>query len=198
MDIPLHARVDCADGECGESTYVIVDPTTHRVTDFVVQAGGFPNQEWLVPLDMVVQTEQDRIVIRVDGKDLPNLKPFTVSEFLPGSEPIDPYPAGGYMVWPSMAPETSIEVETQQIPPNTVAIPHGAEVKATDGDVGKVDEFLIDPLSNKITHMVIHEGVLWNKREVTIPVEEIDRITENTVFLKVDKYTVEHLPDRKA
>ncbi len=198
MDIPIHAPVHCADGPCGESTYVIVDPATRRVTDFVVKDSSFPSSEWLVPLNMVVQSDPDKIIIRVTGRDLSSLRPFKVSDFLPGQEPMEGYPAEGYMVWPANAPEEHIEVETEQIPATSLAVQRGAEVKATDGDVGKVDEFLIDPISSRITHIILSGGSLFDKREVTIPVEQIERITEDTVYLKIDKYTVEHLPDRKV
>jgi hypothetical protein len=38
------------------------------------------------------------------------------------------------------------------------------------------------------------EGHLWGKKEVTIPVSAIDRIAEDTVYLKRDQKTVEALP----
>ena len=197
MDIPLHAPVHCADGPCGESTYVIVDPRTKKVTDFVMREAGFPNTERIVPLDLVVQSEPEKIIIRCEQKDLGELKTFTVQQFLPGNTDDGLYPPQGVMVWPTTAPENPQHVEVQQIDPNLNAIHKGARVKATDGEVGKVDEFLIDPVSNKITHLVMREGLLWDKREVVIPVEDIDRLEDDTVYLKLDQYTVEHLPDRR-
>lgn len=197
MDIPLHAAVHCADGLCGESTYVIVDPRTKKVTDFVLREAEFPNTERIVPLDLIVESEPEKILIRCEGKDLGDLKPFTVDQFLPGDADYGIYPPAGVMVWPATAPENPQPLEMQQIDPNSMAINKGATVKALDGDVGKVDEFLVDPVNNKITHLVMREGLLWDKREVVIPVEEIEKIEDDTVFLTLDKYAVEHLPDRK-
>jgi uncharacterized protein YrrD len=197
MDIPLHVPVHCADGPCGESTYVIVDPRTNKVTDFVIKVGKFPNTERIVPLDLIVQSEPEKIIIRCEGKDVDELKPFVVEQFLPGNTDIGMYPPTGVMIWPANAPENPQPIEVPQIDPETLAIHKGATVKAMDGDVGKVDEFLIDPVSNKITHLVMREGLLWDKREVVIPVDEIERIEDDSVYLKLDKYAVEHLPDRK-
>jgi hypothetical protein len=42
------------------------------------------------------------------------------------------------------------------------------------------------------------EGHLWGKKEVTIPVSAIDRIEEDTVYLKLDKKAVESLPSESV
>jgi sporulation protein YlmC with PRC-barrel domain len=67
-------------------------------------------------------------------------------------------------------------------------------VHAEDGIVGKVDEFLVSPNNNHITHLVLREGHLWGKKDVTIPVSEIEKITEDAVYLKLDKKAIEKLP----
>jgi hypothetical protein len=40
----------------------------------------------------------------------------------------------------------------------------------------------------------MREGHLWGQRDVTIPISKIDRMEENTVYLKLDKESVEALP----
>ena len=54
MDIPLNAEAHCADGVCGRSTYVIVNPVNEQVTHVVVREEWFPHNEHLVPLDLVI------------------------------------------------------------------------------------------------------------------------------------------------
>ena len=61
--------------------------------------------------------------------------------------------------------------------------------------VGRVDEFLVDPENDDhITHIVLREGHLWGQKDVTIPISDIERIKENTVYLKIDKRKIEALP----
>jgi uncharacterized protein YrrD len=84
--------------------------------------------------------------------------------------------------------------EHEHIPAGEVAIRRGTPIKATDGQVGKVDEFLVDPENDVITHLVLREGHLWGKKDITIPVSEIKEITEEAVYLKLDKKTLEKLP----
>ena len=85
-------------------------------------------------------------------------------------------------------------LEHEHIPAGEVVIRRGTPVKATDGEVGKVDEFLVDPENNNISHLILREGHLWGKKDVTIPVSEIDKIAEDGVYLKLDKEAIETLP----
>jgi sporulation protein YlmC with PRC-barrel domain len=82
----------------------------------------------------------------------------------------------------------------EPIPEDELAIRRGAQVEATDGHVGRVDEFLINPDNDLITHLVLREGHLWGKKDVVIPVSQIDRFEDNTVHLKLDKSEIEALP----
>ena len=89
-----------------------------------------------------------------------------------------------------------IDVPSEAIAPDELAVHRGARVKASDGDVGQVDEFLVEPKSGCITHLVLREGHLWGQKDVTIPVSEIDRQheEEGVVYLKLDKQAIEALP----
>ena len=49
-------------------------------------------------------------------------------------------------------------------------------------------------MTGHISHLILMEGHLWGKKEVAIPVSAIDRIEEDTVYLKLDKEAVESLP----
>ena len=60
--------------------------------------------------------------------------------------------------------------------------------------VGRVDEFLVDPDTRHITHLMLQEGHLWSQKNVAIPVSGIDRVEEETIYLKLGKHTVESLP----
>ena len=96
---------------------------------------------------------------------------------------------------PKAIPETEmISVEHERIPPGELAVRRGARVEATDGHAGRVDEFLVHPTDGHITHLVLREGHLWGKKDVSIPVSQIDHIQEDAVYLKLDKHSVEALP----
>jgi hypothetical protein len=44
MDISINADVHCADGLCGQSTYVIINPVVKKVAHLVVKAMVFPHR----------------------------------------------------------------------------------------------------------------------------------------------------------
>jgi hypothetical protein len=88
---------------------------------------------------------------------------------------------------------TVVRVQRKHIPPGELAMHQGARVEATDGHVGRVDEFLVDS-SEHITHLVLRDGHLWGQKEVIIPVSEIHHIEEDAVCLKIDRHTIESLP----
>jgi sporulation protein YlmC with PRC-barrel domain len=100
-----------------------------------------------------------------------------------------------YLVWPyGMYQEMPMPLEHKHIPAGEVAIHRGTPVMATDGQVGKVDEFVVNPENDTITHLVLREGHLWGKKDITIPLSEIDKIADDAVYLKLDKKALAGLP----
>jgi sporulation protein YlmC with PRC-barrel domain len=106
---------------------------------------------------------------------------------------------GGMLAFPYSIPDYRVEtvpVHSEQIPPEELAVRRGARVHATDGhNVGKVDEFLVDPDNCHVTHLVLREGHLWAHKEIAIPVSEIDFLGEEEVHLKLSKAQIEQLPE---
>ena len=97
---------------------------------------------------------------------------------------------------PYVVPETTVKEaeEHLQIPPGELAVRRGTRVEATDGFVGKVDEFVINPMNNQITHLVLREGHLWGKKDVIIPLSVMSDTRKDTVLLKLNKNQIESLP----
>ncbi len=192
-NIPINARVECADGFGGESTYVVINPTNQMVTYFVIES-KFPDPvEYLVPVDYVAETSSDMIRLSCTKEELAKMEPFTETHFIKNERPN--YEDTYYLPYaaPSAEPFYA-RVEEERIPPGQLAVHRGAQVEATDGHVGKVGEFVVDPDSGHITHMILQEGHFWGKKEMALPVSVIERTFQDTVFLKLDKQAVESLP----
>jgi sporulation protein YlmC with PRC-barrel domain len=193
MDIPMNAKVSCTDGPCGQSTYLVLKPTNEEITHVVVSDDNYPETEYLVPIDRIVESTPDSIRLNCSREELSKMAIFNQVEFIP-SDSKGPF-GNVYMLWPYVTPEAyNITFENEHIPANELAIRRGANVEATDGRVGQVDEFLINPVNDTITHMVLREGHLWGQKNISIPLSQIDRIEENTVWLKLDKKSIEALP----
>jgi sporulation protein YlmC with PRC-barrel domain len=203
MEIPLQAQVECTDGVCGRSMYVLIDPVADRVTHLVVREDSSINTEYIVPIDSVAETIIDTIRLRCSKAELEKMDPFVkttfVEEKLSGRELIysgGRYGMGSYYYIPYVVPDMTIQVpvEHQQIPPGELAVRRGTRVEATDGYVGRVDEFVVNPKNGHITHLVMREGHLWGQKDVILPLSAMGDIRDDTVFLKLDKHQIESLP----
>ena len=197
MDIPINVDVLCAGELCGRSTSLLVNPVNERVTHLVVTEKTFPNIERMVPIDEIIESTPNSILLRCNRAGLSNMEAFEETDFidsgrletkLPYDVPFQVWPYGMYAAIPA-------HLEHERIPAGEIAIHRGtAVIAAADEQVGKVDEFLVDPEDDVITHLVLREGHLWGKRDITIPISEIKKIAEDAVYLKLDKEALEKLP----
>jgi hypothetical protein len=173
-----------------------------HVTHLVVKADLPPNTEYIVPVDFVTETVADTIRLHCSKAQLENMDPFVQTEYV--METVRDYAGyrggmsglGAYYYMPYVTSEVRIPVtvEQKQIPPGELAIHRGTHVEATDGYVGKVDEFLVDAESGHITHMVMREGHLWGRKDVIIPLSAMDEPHGDAVLLNLNKQQIESLP----
>ena len=204
MEIPLNAQIECTDGVCGRSAYVVMNPVFEQVTHVVVKDVSSPGKEYMVPVDFVTDSTGETIKLRCSKAELEKMDPFNQTTFIVERVPAENYSTGGpeyggngsYFYMPYVTRDKTIYVteENQQTPPGELAVQRGTRVKATDGYVGKVDEFVVNPENGYITHMVMREGHLWGKKDVAIPLSAIGEQREDTVFLTLDKAQIEALP----
>jgi uncharacterized membrane protein/sporulation protein YlmC with PRC-barrel domain len=195
--IPLDAEVRCSDGRAGTSSHVIFDPTSRRVTHFVVSDDrAVDPQYFLVPIDLVTDTIQGSISLACTKEELAQLAPFMERHYIenPGME--TGYPADSVYLAPYVTPVdlAYLPVELERVPVGELALHREAEVVASDGHVGQVDELVLDPESGAITHFILRSGHAWGKKEVAIPVSAVAETLEDTVTLKLDKEAVGRLP----
>ena len=213
MDIPINAEVYCTDGLCGRSTRLVIDPKTADVTHLVVKEHRFPHTEFLVPLDNVAASTIQRIDLHCRVDELARFQPLDEVEYMTldqaggdvresmrelASEETIIFPYFTSDPEPLSPGDTIIRVRHEMLPPGELAIQRGAEVIATDGRIGRVDDLEVDPQNGHITHMRLLEGHLWGKKHVIIPVSEILRIEEDRIYLKLGKEQVETLPSIPA
>jgi len=196
MDIPINVEVLCAGETCGRSTYLVINPVNERITHLVVAEKAFPNIERLVPIDKILASSPNSIQLRCNPSELSDMDTFEETDFIASGQMEASFPYEvPYEVWPyAMYEAMPMPFEHEHIPAGEVVIRRGTPVRATDGQVGKVDEFLVDPENDVITHLVLREGHLWGRKDVTIPVSEIKKIAEEAVYLKLDKKAIETLP----
>ena len=195
MEFPLNADVHCSDGRCGRSTYIVLNPATEEITHLVVQEKRPSRAERLVPVQLVERTAAEVILLNCTLEEFTNLESFNQTEFVYTDLPHHARDPSLTVLWPYTVPaKRVVDQRVRPIPPGQLAVRRGARVRATDGRVGTVDEFVVDPDSGNVTHLAMREGHLWGDRLVCIPVDDVDHIEETAVHLRIDKDTVAALP----
>jgi sporulation protein YlmC with PRC-barrel domain len=194
MRFPLNADVHCLDGLCGRSSYVVLNPVSEQITHIVVQEKQPSRVERLVPAILVGQTAAEVILLNCTLSEFSALEPFNQTEFVYGDLPHHATDPSLALLWPYAVPAKRIvDDKIRPIPPGDLAVRRGARVQATDGRVGQVDEFLVDPESGYITHLCVRESRRRGEWRACIPVSEIAEIKEEVVHLRVDKKAVERM-----
>jgi hypothetical protein len=194
-NIPLGAKVHCLDQACGESIAVLVDPANQKVTHLVLQDNSLaPEHTRVVPLEQVKDSTPKEIDLACNRETVQGLDPFEVTRTTQVERPMPP--AGGADTFTSMPSETTtVESREEVIPEGEIVLHRGSKVEATDGSVGQVDAIYVRPENGEIRNVVTEEGFIWNKKVVMLPRQAIDHMTDNTVYLNIDKHSVHTLPE---
>ena len=195
-DIPLNAKVQCSDSPCGKATNVVLNPVTKTVTHIVVEDKKLPaNPTRLVPIAEVASTTPQQITLSCTRDEVAKMPPFIVTQFVQESGSGMAYASGEAYHSQYVYNDTAYDsVNVEQIPADEMALVSGMEVEASDGKVGKLDELVLDPNSGQITHIQMREGHLFGKKDVAIPISDVDFSDGKTVYLKIDKNAVKALP----
>jgi hypothetical protein len=86
----------------------------------------------------------------------------------------------------------------RNIPEDTIHLKEGTDVMSADGEhVGDVERLIIEPDSNKTTHFVISQGLLFKDRKL-VPVHWVRSVDEEKVQLSVTSQLLEQLPSYEA
>jgi len=183
-EFAMGATVSCADGPGGRVSRVIIDPATETVTHLVIEPKHRLGLGRLVPLDLVDTTAGD-LRLRCTVEEFGNLEPAEETEL------VDDF-AGG--VSASMGFTSPVPVIIEDVVPLGEAdVERGEPVHALDGEIGRVQGFLVDPDDHRVTHVLLEEGHLWGRKKVSIPVSAVTGV-EHGIRLSLTKKQVEDLP----
>jgi uncharacterized membrane protein/sporulation protein YlmC with PRC-barrel domain len=191
MNFPLDADVQCTDGPGGVSTTIIVDPTSETVTHIAVRDPERVHTEYLVPIDQIGETTVDSIQLKCSQAELKQMQQFIETEFV--DMPTSYYSGDMAMGYGYTGPDIVV-VEHELIPEGEIAIHRGMAVEATDGYIGTVEELVVDSASGQVSQLVLQKGHFRGETNVSLPITEIEKVEGYTIFLKLDKASIEVLP----
>jgi sporulation protein YlmC with PRC-barrel domain len=192
----MGAAATCTDGVCGKVARVVVDPVARTITHLVVEPKHWSGPGRLVPLDLVDATTGE-IRLRCTLAEFEKLEPAEETQLLPG---VPGYPGYGpeqvlFMPYYGLGVGSAVPLTAtyDTIPLDEVEVRRGEHVHATDGAIGRVQGLVIDPASRHVTHVLLQEGHLWDRKEVAIPIGAITGVDDG-IRLSLSKQQVQDLP----
>lgn len=196
MNVPLNAAVTCTDGPCGRTTNLVVNPVTHVVTHIVLEDKSLPgNATRLVPVANVASASAQSVTLSCAKAEVAKMPPFAVTDFVQQTPPGMAYSTGDVYASQYVFDDTGYSaVAAENLPEDELALYSGMKIEASDGNIGKLDALVVDPASGAISNVMMQQGHLWGKKDVTIPVSAIEFTDGDTIYLKLDKEAVRALP----
>jgi sporulation protein YlmC with PRC-barrel domain len=205
----LGARVSCPDGECGEVTGTIVDPAARTVTHLVIEPGHHHEDGRLVPVALV-EAAAAEVRLRCTLAEFGALDAAEEVQFAEGldySGGYGPDSVQGYGNVGSFGVGGSVSgvgiggslghhkatVTSENVPEGESEVSRNERVHATDGEIGRVKSFIVDPADHRLTHVVLREGHLWGHKDIAVPISAV-RDLDDGIWLNITKKQVEALP----
>jgi hypothetical protein len=207
MPFAIGAVASCSDGACGEVRRFIIDPATDTVTDLVIQPGHRREAGRLVPLDLV-ETTAGEVRLRCTRAEFGKLDRAEESDLVEGvgsgglfgdglaysgSDVYAPVGGAGQLINVGPQPVTRRMIIEDVVPYGEIEVSPGESVHAVDGEIGRVRGFLADPGDHRVTHVLLQDGHLWERKEVAIPISAVTGVQDG-IRLSITKRQVENLP----
>jgi sporulation protein YlmC with PRC-barrel domain len=188
-EFAIGARANCSDGYCGVLRRIIIDPDARTVTHLAIEPrfGSKPGR--LVPVDLVESTA-DEIRLRCTIDEFDNLDLADEAQVVEGLGAGIGSVAGAA---PTGIPGPSPVVLEDVIPKGEAEVAPGDPVFCLDGEIGQVQGLLVDPEGQHVTHVLLREGHLWGRKEVSIPISAVTG-AEYGIKVNLTKKQVEDLP----
>ncbi len=208
-DFVMGARVICSDGFCGEVKRTILDPAARTVTHLVVGPGHSKSEERLVPLELAQEVDGE-IRLSCTLAQFGQLEPAEEVRLAEGvdydggygSAAVQGYgdvggmgvggSSSGMGIGMGLGHHQPLIVE-HSVPMGETEVERHEGVHASDGEIGKVEGFVVDPASHQVTHILLQEGHLWGRKEVAIPISAVESVDAG-IRLNITKKQVEDLP----
>jgi hypothetical protein len=200
ITLVIGSNAVCSDGYSGEVLAAVIDPVTRTVTHVVVEPKGRAGLARLVPLHLV-DASPGQVRLDCTEAEFKNLDAAeeTLAEFVPGYPvPVQLLSAGwraadGPAVEGGTIPRIPEKETIDIIPPGEVEERRGDHVRATDGDAGYVHALRIDPGSRQVTHVLVREGRVWDRKDVAVPIDEVAGFDDG-IRLSITRQQVRDLP----
>lgn len=205
MKFAFGARVFSSDDEeIGAIKEVIVDPASRELVGLVVQEGLLFQHDQVIDASLIESADEECVRLACEGAIVEEqaqeyredeyvaLDPAAEAEGAPECAWVRPPDFSASLLPPGFGP-SALPVEVA-VPIEDVTLLHGSSVLDVSGEViGSVEALLTDG-KERITHVVVSEGVAFPQSKL-VPLDWVACVEDNAVSLSVPASAVERLPD---
>jgi uncharacterized protein YrrD len=201
LEVRPGAFVVGPDGTHGRVRCVIVSPGSGEARALVVRTGTFRHRDVVLPIETVVEADEEVVRVRLTGAEFDELPDFHEEAFVKAPEgwrtPAGRKQTGALFRLPS--PSGTRDLQPAQSGRTEDALggrtlKAGQPVVSRDGEVGRLDLVLLDPATRRVTHFVVRRGRLLH-RDTVVPVDWVRKISHDRVVLDVGRDQFERLPE---
>lgn len=200
LEIHMDGSFRCLDKTCGHVSGLVFNPHTTVATYVILHKDALLQQEFLVPLDLVIGMSHNALLLNCKSWEVTNLQPFHHTRFIPLDPRDYPHIPGAVedtsYEWPVSKTEDgyALAMDMEAVPRQQQVLRGETVVQAKDGTIGHVKEFVLQPGTYHMTYLVLRQGHLWGRRDVAIPISAVDHFEHGAVFLALDKRAIGQLP----
>jgi uncharacterized protein YrrD len=113
----------------------------------------------------------------------------------PGMQVGSPQPAGAMFTDPANDAGLVTREASEELPEHSVAVKKGTDIYSSDGQlVGQVDEVFTSAESNKVTHILMSQGLLVKGFKL-LPIHWVAKMSADRVDLGTSARVIEDLPE---
>lgn len=185
IEIPLNASVYCQESKIGKSIELVIDPEDQLLTHLVVLENFGKEEERLVPIGWISAIHADKLILGCTRSELARMDIFckrdVVMQQQSGTMPDYAKSMYNYPI------TRRVLVENKAVPEGKFSFDGNTFIFASDGRAGKLDRFLVSADSKCITHLVMKSAALFNPRECFIPIDSIERVKDQVIYLNLTK-----------
>src|SRR5215471_16150727 len=185
-EFTLGAGASCSDGPCGQVIRAILNPATRTVTHLVIEPRHHPESGRLVPVQLV-EAGVGEIRLSCSLAEFDTLEPAEQIDLVEGIDYGGGYGAPeavmGYGDVGAMGGASASgmgigmdlghhrpTVTSDNVPEGESEVVRHEHIHATDGEIGQLKGFAVDPDDHRVTQVLVREGHLWGRKEIAIPV----------------------------
>lgn len=205
FDLNIGAQMFCADGKCGKLAKFAVNTDAWQVTHLIVEEGLLLKRARVFPIHSIERATPDEIHLAFKADELVNYPEYreeVIEKLAPmhvgSSRPTFPVDQGGTPYAHSTAPPVHKVFQRVRfgVPEDLAVVEQGTPIIGLDGQIGKLDHFLVDAADGRITRLVAQQGILFTTKR-TIPVSMAEFISEKGVSIAVTDEELKGLPQYK-